>query len=73
MNELSPRQAEILRYILDYRQRRDVSPTFREIAEGVGLSLASAREHIEALKGKGYIAWDDRTARSMRIIKQEAV
>jgi SOS-response transcriptional repressor LexA len=47
-----------------------MAPAFREIAEGVGLSLASAREHIEALKGKGYIAWDDRAARSIHIVKQ---
>jgi repressor LexA len=70
VEELSPRQKEILAYIIDYRQRKDISPTFREIAEGAGLSLGSARAHIQALRGKGYIAWDDRAARSIHIIKQ---
>jgi repressor LexA len=70
MNDLSPRQSEIYQFILDYRQRKDVSPTFREIAEGAGLSLASTRAHIQALRGKGYIAWDDRAARSIHIIQR---
>jgi repressor LexA len=70
MNGLSPRQSEIYQYILDYRQRKDISPTFREIAEGAGLSLGSARAHIQALRDKGYIAWDDRAARSIHIVKQ---
>jgi repressor LexA len=70
MNDLSPRQSEIYQYILDYRQRKDVSPTFREIAEGVGAPLSTAMAHIQALRGKGYIAWDDRAARSIHIIKQ---
>jgi repressor LexA len=69
MNDLSPRQSEIYQYILDYRQRKDVSPTFREIAGHIGLSLSSAMAHIQALRGKGYIAWDDRAARSIHIIK----
>jgi hypothetical protein len=38
MTGLSPRQAEILRFILGYHQR------------------------------KGYIAWDDRAARSIRLL-----
>jgi repressor LexA len=73
MNDLSLRQSEIYQFILDYRRRRDISPTFREIAGGVGLSLSSAMAHSQALRDKGYIAWDDRAARSIHIIKQAAL
>jgi repressor LexA len=71
MNDLSPRQSEIYQYILDYRQRKDISPTFREIANAIGLSLSTAMAHIQALRGKGYIIWDNRAPRSIHIIKQE--
>jgi repressor LexA len=68
MNDLSPRQFEIYQYILDYRQRENSPPTFREIAEGIGVSLSTTRVHIRTLKGKGYITWDGR-ARSIRVIR----
>jgi SOS-response transcriptional repressor LexA len=67
--ELSQRQKEALDYIEAYRRQRDISPTFREIAEGMGLSLASAMEHIQALRDKGCVEWEPKSPRSIHIIK----
>jgi SOS-response transcriptional repressor LexA len=71
MEALSPRQDEIYRFILNYRKDKDLSPTFREIAEGVGLSLAAAVDHIQALRGKRYITWQPHSPRSIHAIRQE--
>jgi SOS-response transcriptional repressor LexA len=69
MNGLSPRQAEIYRYIQTYCTGRGISPTFREIAVGTGLALSTVTAHIKAMKDNGFIIWDDGTARSVRIVK----
>jgi SOS-response transcriptional repressor LexA len=72
MNGLSPRQAEIYQFILDYRQKRDISPTFREIASATMLSLTSVVAHIQAMKAKGCIDWEPNSARSIHVVKQGA-
>jgi SOS-response transcriptional repressor LexA len=73
MEALSPRQAEIYQFILDYRLHKDISPTLREISDGIGLSLSSVATHIFALKDKGYVAWKPKSARSIHIIRQVAI
>jgi repressor LexA len=70
MSDLSQRQKEVFDYIEAYRQKRDISPTFREIADGVGLSLASVMAHIQALRDKGCITWVPKSPRSIHVIKQ---
>jgi repressor LexA len=69
MNGLSPRQAEIYRFIIDFQQLRGYSPTFREIAAGVGLSLSTVTAHLNALRDKGAVTWDEGIARSIRLTK----
>jgi repressor LexA len=71
MNDLSPRQAEIYQFIQDFHQQNGYAPTFREIADGIGQSLSSAAAYITALGDKGYVAWEPKIARSIRIVKQE--
>jgi repressor LexA len=71
MEELSLRQKEVLAYIINYRKEKDLSPTFREIAEGVGVSLATAMAHIQVLRGKRYITWEPNSPRSIHVIRQE--
>jgi repressor LexA len=70
--ELSQRQTEIYQFILDYHQKRGHSPAIREIAVGVGLSPSTVMAHIQALRDKGYIAWEPNSARSIHVVKQEA-
>jgi SOS-response transcriptional repressor LexA len=69
--ELSQRQKEVLDYIEAYRRQRDLSPTFREIADGVGLSLTTVMAHIQALRDKGCITWEPNSPRSIHIIRQK--
>jgi repressor LexA len=68
--ELSQRQAEIYQFILDYHQQKGYSPTLREIAVGVEVSLSTVMAHIQAMKDKGRIDWEPNSARSIHVVKQ---
>jgi repressor LexA len=53
---LTKRQAEILKFIKSFMRDVDYAPSYREIAEGVGLSSpATIHQHMQLLKQKGYI------------------
>jgi SOS-response transcriptional repressor LexA len=69
MRGLSPRQAEIYRFIQTYRAERGIAPTFREIASGAGLYLTTVMAHLRALKKKGFVTWNGGIARSVRVIE----
>lgn len=54
---LTPRQREILNYIVECVDTRDYPPTIKEICERVGLASSStAHQHVQALRAKGFIA-----------------
>ena len=54
--ELAPKEREILDYIRAYWLENHVSPSYREIASGVGLrSVASVNWYIKSLTNKGEI------------------
>lgn len=40
--------------------------TVREVAAGAGLSLGSTHVHLNALRVEGLVAWEDRTAGTLR-------
>jgi repressor LexA len=53
---LTPIQAQIRRFIEDFGQRSGHAPSYREIAEAVGLaSLSSVSLHMRTLQRKGYL------------------
>lgn len=59
MLPLTPRQREILDFIVAFTEDHDYSPSYREIAEHFNLSsTATIAEHIETLKVKGYLRDD---------------
>ena len=59
MVPLTPRQHEILDFIIEFTDQNDYSPSYREIAGYFGLaSVATVAEHIETLKAKGYLRDD---------------
>jgi repressor LexA len=57
VKELTPRQAEVLEYILRVLEERGYPPSVREIGEALGMaSTRGVMRHLEALERKGYIA-----------------
>ena len=56
MQELTPRQQEVLDFVCRFRDEHGCPPTLREISEQIGTKgTATARLHLEALERKGYI------------------
>ena len=69
--ELTPRQAEILKFIRDALQETGMPPTRAEISLALGFaSHNAAEEHLRALERKGAIEMIDGTARGIRLKEQ---
>ncbi|NTX08279.1 hypothetical protein HUA75_41665 [Myxococcus sp. CA040A] len=65
-NELTGRQREILRFIVDVRERRGYSPSVREIGQAFRItSTNGVNDHLKALVRKGCLDRDAMTARSL--------
>jgi repressor LexA len=57
-DELTARQAEVLRAIARHYREHGVPPTVREVCEAMGFSSPNALScHLEALARKGAIVW----------------
>jgi len=65
--ELSKRQKEIYDFIGKYQADYGYPPLRREIAEHLELSMSTVLEHMEAMKEKGAIDWDDNIVRSIKL------
>jgi len=55
--------------IYDYIASCPICPTMAEVADAAGISVNVTREHMLRMKTKGVITWDERKARTIRIIK----
>lgn len=65
---LTPRQKEVLDFLVEYTERHGFSPSFEEIAAGLKLaSLATVHKHISALEQKGYLKRRYNESRSIEV------
>jgi repressor LexA len=65
---LTPRQKEVLDFLVDYTEQNGYSPSFEEIAAGLRLaSLATVHKHISALEQKGYLKRRYNESRSIEV------
>ncbi|MEM6928245.1 MAG: transcriptional repressor LexA [Myxococcota bacterium] len=56
MEDLSPRQREMLNFIVASVEQTGIVPTYREIGAGLGIGSTNAvSDHIKALVRKGYV------------------
>jgi repressor LexA len=63
---LTERQRRVLDYITGFLRERGYSPSFQEIAEGVGLSsIATVHKHIATLERKGWLKRGHNQSRSL--------
>lgn len=71
---LTPIQARIRRFIEDFGRRSGHPPSYREIADGVGLaSLSSVSLHMRSLEKKGYLIREPGRPRTAVIRPADAV
>ncbi len=72
MDDLTPRQAEILALIQEYINDEGYPPTRMEIADAFGFrSPNAAEEHLRALERKGYIELLQGSSRGIRVLEGE--
>lgn len=67
--KLTKKQLAVLDFIQDFTEETGVSPSYREIMNGLGLSSVSAvAEHVENLVAKGALEKAPGEARSLRVL-----
>lgn len=72
MNVPTRKQKELLDFIDNFTDNNDVSPTYREIADALGLSsVASVAQRIDNCVDAGFLEKHPREARSLRVVSNE--
>lgn len=70
--KITKKQKLILDFLISYLEENGESPSYREIATGVGLSsVASVAEHIDNLIEKGVLRKNPGEARSLEVLDYE--
>lgn len=69
---LTPAQRELLQFIESYITDKGYSPSFAEIAEGIGLkSKAPVHDMVQRLADRGYLSFTPGKARSIVILHRQ--
>jgi len=67
--KLTKKQKRLMEFLQDFQNNHDYSPSYREIAAGLGLrSVASVAEHIDHLVQRGFLKRTTGSARSLEIV-----
>lgn len=66
--ELTPRQADVILTIRNYRHLHGYSPTFREIADALKISRGTAVAHVNALIRKKLVRHTAGRARTLEVL-----
>jgi repressor LexA len=65
---LTKRQHEVLEFIAQFLADHEYSPSFEEIADGLGLaSIATVHKHLTALESKGYLKRSFNQSRALEL------
>lgn len=67
---LTERQTKVLTFLQRYIEQYGRPPTQTELADKLGFSRIAARDHLVALVDKGYIEFEEGTARGLRIVHE---
>jgi repressor LexA len=71
MKELTPRQRDVLGFIIEYIRLHAYPPTIREIGDRFAISVKGAYDHVEALKKKGILRLGNKRSRTIEVVKAE--
>lgn len=72
MDDLTPRQRQILEFIKQEVRLRGYPPSVREIGQAVGLSSSSTvHGHLGKLESKGYIRRDPTKPRALEVLDED--
>ena len=69
MERLTEPQKELYEWLVEYIRLNQHSPSIRQMMQGMNLkSPAPIQSRLEHLRNKGYIAWNEGRARTIRIL-----
>ena len=67
--KITKKQQRILDFIIDYTDKNNVSPTYREIAAGLEMkSVSGVAEHIDNLVALGAIRKNEESGRVLEVV-----
>ena len=67
--KITKKQKRLMDFLQDFQNNHDYSPSYREIAAGLGLrSVASVAEHINHLVQQGFLKRSTGASRSLEIV-----
>lgn len=70
LKPLTPRQREILVWLAKYIADHGYSPTVRELCQAFNFgSPNGAVCHLEPLRKKGWLTWQDGRSRTIRVVE----
>ena len=64
---MTTRQRACYDLIAAFHREHGYAPTVLELAQAMGCSRSNVRQHLAALRRKGYVTWDTGVGRSLRI------
>ena len=71
METLTDAQQELYDWLVDYIREHQHSPSIRQMMRAMGLkSPAPIQSRLDHLKNKGYIAWNEGEARTIRLLQE---
>lgn len=71
MKRITNRQQEVLSFISNFTEENSYPPTIREMSDHFNISTKAVQDHLSALQKKGYLAQNQNTARSLKVIVNE--
>ena len=67
---LTARQREVFDFIVDFAERHGYCASVRDVQLAIGAASPNGAVcHLVPLRKKGYVTWDERTARSIRPVE----
>lgn len=71
---LTEKEYELYKFLIDYIKENGYSPSYKEIAEGIGIkSRSTVMEKLQRLQKKGKIQMKASSPRAIRILGYEFV
>lgn len=68
------RRFAVLKAIEEITKEKGYPPTVREIGDRVGLKSSSATKgHLDRLKRDGFVTWEERQPRTIRVIEGKKI
>lgn len=72
-NDPTSKQKEIVRFIANFIQKNNFSPTFREISKAVEVSVGTIQDQLQSLQKKGILTWVMNKKRSIKLVNKESI